>query len=473
MRAVVALALLACTAWCNTARANDVDIDWGKVENPYLREVLFDFAQHRYFSALGHLLAERRRGTFKDEKARSEIMLAYAYLAYGLNADAGAVLQQLPPEMSNNELRNRVQLELANRQYQRGDLANALRATQRVSPDIGGELADHRNVFEAILLAQQQQHEQAVALLRKVRGTSVWSALGYFNLGTTLLRLNRRDEAEAALEKVVDLPNNDPEISALRDRANFVLGMNALRLQSSVQAKKYFQRIPLDSPFSNRALLGIGLAYNSLREHREALAAWSELTQRNAADRAVLDAWLAVPYAYSQLGGHEQSVARYKTALETFETELNNLDDALVQVRNGKVINTIVDQMMKGSPLARGDALSMPDVPEARYMRRLYESHAFQGALRNYRDLKLMQAQLASWAKSIYAVPNMSETFARVYVDQIANKQTKLATTAEEMKQFLTQLAVADMEKQRESLTGYVREAFFNLGQSYDRRADH
>ncbi len=468
--AVLVLLLAAATA---PASAEDISVDWGELQSPYLREVKFDFDRHRYFSALGHLLAERMRGTFKGEKLKSELMLAYAYLAFGMHIDASVVMQQLPADAMNDDLRNQVLMELANIRYERGDLPGAIKLMQRVSNNLTTpDLVQRKQTFDAVLLLQQQQYDQAIEVLEKMRGDSTWAGLGYFNLGTTLLRMNRQSDAEQALKRVLSISREDPEVAALKDRANFVLGFNALRKQSALAAKSHFQEIALNSPFSNRALLGVGLAFESLRDYKQSLAAWLELIDRNPADRSVLDALIAVPYAYTQLGAHEQAVTRYKSALEIYQSELNNVETMMGDVRSGNTAGVLVDKLTRTDVEAFNEFEAFPAIPEVRYFGRLLESHAFQSALRNYRDLKIMQEQLSGWAKAVYSIPNMSETFIKVYVDQIAAKQTKLAVAAEEMKQYIGSLAMAELEKRRVLLQGYVKEAFFNLGVSYDRGAD-
>lgn len=454
------------------AHAENLALQWGNIKSPYLREVLYDFAQHKYYSAVGRLLAERWRGSVKPEKTQSELMLAYAYLAYGMHADATIVLQQLPQNSLTDETRNQLLLELANMRYQRGDLPGANKAIQKISGSISEPLQHRKIVFEAILLSQQKQHEPAIAKLRTLSGSSEWATLGYFNLGTTLLRMNQRAEGEEWLRRVANGTQRDNESQALRDRANFILGFSALRAQAVLQAKNYFQKIALDSPFSSRALLGMGLTFEELREPKQALAAWLELARRNAADRAVLEGLLAVPYAYSELGGHDQAVGQYKVALDTFQTELNNVEATMAQVKSGQLINTIVDHLTQARAEAFNEYQSFPAIPEATYLQGLYESHAFQTALRNYRDLRLMEKQLAGWARSIYALENTSDTFKKVYVDQIANKQTKLVTAAEETKQYIGRLAQAELEKRHGLLLTYARDALFKMGQVYDRGAN-
>ena len=205
------------------------------------------------------------------------------------------------------------------------------------------------------------------------------------------------------------------------------------------------------------------------RATQEALAAWLELAQRNPADRSVLDGLLAIPYAYADLGGYEQSVKHYQIALETIQAQIKHVETAIEQVRVGGMLNVIVDNISQARSEAFNEYQNFPIGPESIYLAGLYETHAFQTALRNYRDLRLMELQLQRWAGAIYSMENTSDTFKKVYVDQIAAKQTKLAAAAAEMKQYIGKLALTELENRRARLRGYTADALFKLGQMYDR----
>ncbi len=466
-RTLTAVALL--TLCVASAHAADMPGKWGELKSPYLREARYDFAQNKYFSAIGHLLAERWRPALQSEKTKTELMLAYSYLAYGMHAEAATLLQQLPQNALTDELRNQFLLELANARYQRGDMLGAIKAAQKISGDMNLALRHRKIGFDAIVLLKQKQTDQAVDLLRTLKGESEWVTFGYYNLGVTLLRAERRAEAEEWLKKVAANTYPDAESRALRDRANYILGFSALKAQATLQAKNYFQQVPLDSPFSNRALWGMGLTFQTLREPKQALAAWLELSRRNPADRSVLDGLLAIPHAYAELGGFDQSVKQYRIALETIQAEIKHVEAAIEQVRTGGLLNVIVDNITQARSEAFNEYQNFPIGPESRYFAGLYESHSFQTALRNYRDLRLMEQQLQRWAGAIYGMENSSDTFKKVYVDQIATKQTKLVTAAAEMKQYIARLALAELENRLARLRGYTTNALFKLGQMYDR----
>ena len=58
---------------------------------------------------------------------------------------------------------------------------------------------------------------------------------------------------------------------------------------------------------------------------------------------------------------------------------------------------------------------NLPDAPETRYLYHLLASHEFQEGLKNYRDLQLMQRNLATWSLSVAAFEDMVDTRRRAY----------------------------------------------------------
>ena len=63
-------------------------------------------------------------------------------------------------------------------------------------------------------------------------------------------------------------------------------------------------------------------------DYRAALVPWLELRRRNLLDAAVQESYLAVPYAYGKLNAAAQSADYYESALKSFASESDNLDNA-------------------------------------------------------------------------------------------------------------------------------------------------
>jgi hypothetical protein len=63
----------------------------------------------------------------------------------------------------------------------------------------------------------------------------------------------------------------------------------------------------------------------------------------------------------------------------------------------------------------------LPDAPETRYLFHLLATHDFQEGLKNYRDLKLMQRNLASWSLAADAYQSMIDTRRAAYDQRLPN----------------------------------------------------
>ena len=102
----------------------------------------------------------------------------------------------------------------------------------------------------------------------------------------------------------------------------------------------------LKSLQANKALLGFGWAAAEMKEPKLALVPWLELAQREVSDSAALEAQIAVPYAYAELGAFNQSLTGYNTAIESFAREGGALDESIAAIRTG----TMVEALLAGNP---------------------------------------------------------------------------------------------------------------------------
>jgi hypothetical protein len=118
-----------------------------------------------------------------------------------------------------------------------------------------------------------------------------------------------------------------------------------------------------------------------------------------------------VPYAYVKLAANGQASQHYRAAVDAYASETRRLEESIGAIRAGGFL----DAILKASPQddqAPGwfwQLESLPDAPHTRYLYHLLASHEFQEGLKNYRDLRLMQANLARWQESLEAFAAMIE----------------------------------------------------------------
>src|SRR5207302_7255571 len=100
-------------------------------------------------------------------------------------------------------------------------------------------------------------------------------------------------EAIAHLDKAGQRPAGDPAALAIRDKSNLVLGTMLFESGNFERARQALDRVHLEGPFSNQALLRAGWAEASAQQYDRALVPWNILVGRGPTDAAVQEVILA------------------------------------------------------------------------------------------------------------------------------------------------------------------------------------
>jgi hypothetical protein len=206
---------------------------------------------------------------------------------------------------------------------------------------------------------------------------------------------------------------------ALRDKANLALGYAYLQANQPGAARPVLERVRLTGPMSNKALLGVGWAESAQDHFQEALVPWMELHDRNLLDSAVQEAYLAVPYAYGKLGANSQAAQYYETAIREFDAETQRLDESIVAIQQGALLNSIVQNDATRDTGWYWQLKQLPDAPESRYLYHLLAGHEFQEGLKNYRSMLFMERNLEFWATSLDAFSDMLTTRRQRFAERL------------------------------------------------------
>jgi hypothetical protein len=103
------------------------------------------------------------------------------------------------------------------------------------------------------------------------------------------------------------------------------------------------------------------------------------------------------------------------SAVEAFAAESERIDQSIQAIRDGKLLDAIVENDKADQLGWYWQLQNLPDAPETRYLYHLLATHEFQEGLKNYRDLRLMQRNLATWALSVQAFEDMVDTRRRAF----------------------------------------------------------
>ena len=397
------------------------------IAEPHYGEVLFYFYQEDYFPAIVRLLAAKEQGQLEQHAAQAELLKGGLYLSYGHHLEAAEIFERLLADNGNPEIRDRTWFFLAKIWRQRGYLDKAQRALDNIGDELPEHIGREATMLQAQLLIDGGRYDEAIALLKDWKGKTEWSRYAQFNLGVALVRSGRIDEAKKILEELGDLDPWNEELTSLRDKANLALGYALLQSGQPHAAKLPLQRVRLEGPFSNKALLGVGWADAELDRYQRALVPWMELRGRDLLDPAVQESMLAIPYALAQLDSNSQAADYYVNAVEAFYEESNRIDRTISDIESGRFFDEFVTDEPLDSTGWYWRMEALPEGPQARYLFHLLATHEFQEGLKNYRDLNYLWKNLDRWQQSVEVYSNMLETRRLAFEERLPRVQEALA----------------------------------------------
>ena len=397
------------------------------VADPHYGEILFYFYQDDYFPAIVRLLAAQEQRQLDDHADDAELLKGGMYLSYGQHLEAAEIFERMLADNVSPEIRDRTWFFLAKIWFQRGYHEKSEQALGFIEGELPKNLRREALMLQGQILIDAGEYDRAIALLQNWDGKTEWASYAKFNIGVALVRSGRVEEAQKLLNELGDLNPFNEELTSLRDKANLALGYALLQDNQPIAAKVPLQRVRLEGPFSNKALLGVGWADAELDNYRSALVPWMELKDRDLLDPAVQESMLAIPYAMAKLDSISQAADHYVNAIEAFYEEVNRLDRTIAHIESGELFDSFLDTDPLGGTGWYWELKELPEGPEARYLFHLLATHEFQEGLKNYRDLDYLQRNLDSWQGSVDVYANMLETRKEAYDERLPQVEDALA----------------------------------------------
>jgi hypothetical protein len=379
-------------------------------------EALYQAYQEHYFEALERLDAEIAQHYGVDEPQRdsleyhighAEFSVGDFELYYRMHHRAGRAIKAVLEADVEDPVRNEAAFRLARIHFQKGQPDDALHALEGIHGRIPEEIRDDIEFLRANVYMAIGRPADAVEVLRSMPDSDELRGFSSYNLGIALLQNGREREAIQQLDRAGRIAARDPSTLAIRDKSNLVLGKLLFEASAFGPAQSSLDRVRLEGPFSNQALLRAGWADVSAQNFERALVPWSILAKRETTDAAVQEAILALPYTYSKLEVHGRAAHLYGRAVETFGDELGKVDASIASIRKGEFLAALVREEIRQDKDWVIRLRSLPETPETFYLMTLMASHDFQTALQNYLDLEDLRKKLVAWQGSFDAFEDM------------------------------------------------------------------
>ena len=437
---------------------------------PHYGDTLFHFYQDRSFTAITGLMVSQHFGRISPHDDEAEVLRGGMLLAYGLHDEAETLFVRLIEHKATPAVQNRAWFYLARLRHQRGLAEQAALALARISAPLvdskgSPALEEDHQLLRAQLLLEAQDYAAASQVLQELQRKQMADAAAQkqvlpsaaalyasFNLGVAMVRAGDPVGGQRVLDAVGQTPAPDEEMRSLRDRANVALGFSALADKKPREARLALQRVRLQGPQSNKALLGFGWAAAELKDPQLALAPWTELAGRGSAggaDAAVLEARIALPYAMAELRAYQSALQGYRQAADGFELEHRALAESIAAIRAGKLVQGLLADNTDSAALGRSGGINnLPEMPHAAHLAPLLAGHAFQEAYKNLRDLQFLNGNLEQWQNNLGA-----------YADMLDNRRRAFEQKLPAVRANTGAADIAALTQRRETLAGALNEA--------------
>ena len=390
----------------------------------YFGEILYYAYQDLHFDALArldtelsqfHELDESELDPFNAHLTQAEFSVGDLELQYRMNQRAGKAIQAVLGEGVDLATRNLAALQLARVFYKKNDPESTLyaldlikdepeksRYEEKYSLDVlrGNEPVSFKTdvaYLRALASIDSGQFTEAVKILQLLKKDKNLKGFVLYNLGIALLQNEKEKEGLAVLDELGKLELSDDGLLALKDKTNLKLAYRYLDKGNTKKAQSYFERVRLDGPYSNRALLGAGWVSVAQGRFDRALVPWSMLHERAETNYSVQEVLMAVPYAYGKLNAHGKAANLYDHAMDVFAGEISSLDDSIKTIRKGKFLTALLDEKSSKDKNWVVNLRDLPDSPETRYILELMASHDFQESYKNYKDLAELRHHIDKW----------------------------------------------------------------------------
>lgn len=383
--------------------------------------------------------------------------MAQGFAALGLHQSAEDHYRRAAALGDDTEKQNRAWLALARSMQRRGAHQEALDTTLRLADPVSEAHLDEAEFLRAQARMALGNYAEAALGLENWKSPGRRDFYTRYNLGVALIKVGRLKEGSGMLEQLGIMQAESPEELALRDRANVVLGYSFLHAEHGATAKPVFQRVRLQGPSSDKALLGAGWAElvppGRAQEHisylpigcvddpllafggndtftavlrrpardpcdrnatfkarrdfeksarratpeqrmKRALVPWVELLQRDPRREAVQEALVAAPYVMVKLGAYDQATSAYRLGISQLEGERRRLDDML-----GRMAIADLPHTSEASPPdVTVDSLlrrwGLHTGDERLYLSPVIAGNGFREDIERYNQLLLLQRKL-------------------------------------------------------------------------------
>ncbi|HED33716.1 MAG TPA: hypothetical protein ENJ08_05785 [Gammaproteobacteria bacterium] len=195
---------------------------------------------------------------------------------------------------------------------------------QGVFTELSPEDAAYAYLLNGSALQHLKKHREAVENYAKIAIDSQYYTYAQLNTAIANIRQDWWTDARTAIQDIIKLTRKNSE-DELTNRLYLVLGYSLLQKEYYRDARDSFRHIGLNSRYTNRALLGIGLTATSQSDYVGGLNALTILKDKKTSDLSVDESYLVLPYIYEKLQQQLTATTSYTQAMKYYKGRINKV----------------------------------------------------------------------------------------------------------------------------------------------------
>ncbi|WNO08077.1 hypothetical protein [Teredinibacter sp. KSP-S5-2] len=252
---------------------------------------------------------------------------------------------------------SRITFQLAKYYFLRGDWNKTLLTLRIV--DINAALTsdeiDYSNLMKGISLQRLRKHRKSVKFYDAIEPNSPYYTIALLNKAVAYLRQEWWTDAQIELQKAIkhEEANKNDQFA---DRLYLTLGFSQIQFEFYRDARETFRSISIEGPYTNRALLGIGISAMHQGDFVGALNAFNILINKGIDAPSVHESHLLSPFVYEKLKQNRVASAKYSEAIAYFQRLSSELGSQITQLNQNRVLELAQTQIHQNTQLIPSEA---------------------------------------------------------------------------------------------------------------------
>jgi tetratricopeptide (TPR) repeat protein len=210
-------------------------------------------------------------------------------------------------------------------EFKRNNWKKTLKHLTGIINDLPAKDYHHALLIKGISQQRLARHRDAIDTYQLIPPSSTQYIAARLNLAISNIRQGWWTEGHNIINQVVNSSEAQLNEEAI-NRFYLTLGYSLIKQQYFRDARSAFRNITIDSQYSNRALLGIGLAAASQEDYSGALSVISALKEKQSYDLPSDESYLLVPYFHEKLSQSAIASAGYFEAVTYYQERIEKIE---------------------------------------------------------------------------------------------------------------------------------------------------